>query len=204
MGIPSIDVVDDLLAIGPALQAAIARGRTDVELREIASTWTEYAARIRAVADVVVFRAELVDHVPSALKVRALRAAGARTIVVADRPSRQHRARLTSTGAYVVLTRSDDLDALLRAVGGGSPTRRDADPELPILPDVHLSDRQLQVACLFAGRTAPSSERIARWLGLPVSSVRTHLQRARRALGATNREQLRARLIEGGWMAADA
>ena len=74
----------------------------------------------------------------------------------------------------------------------------------PELRDVYLSDRQLQVACLFAGRTAPSAQRIAEVLGLPVSSVRTHLQRARRALGAANREELRARLIEDGWMAVEA
>ncbi|MBT9608355.1 hypothetical protein [Microbacterium sp.] len=199
---PSVDVIDDLLALGPALRAAVAFGRASIELREIASSWAEYAARIDSVAHVVAVRAELVDHVPTVLKVRALRAAGARPVVVADDPAPVHRARLIHTGAAAVLTRSDDLDDLLAAVAGvrADHAGRLGDP--PELRDVHLSDRQLQVACLFAGHGAPSSEWIARSLGVPVTSVRTNLQRARRALGAANRDELRARLIDDGWMAA--
>jgi DNA-binding NarL/FixJ family response regulator len=199
----SVDVVDDLLAVGPALQAAVARGRAPIELRELAVTWVQYASRIRTVADVVAIRAELVDHVPIALKVRALRAAGARTIVIADDPTPAHRTRLLRTGAAAVLTRSDDLDALLEAIVRDR-SEDESGEALPDLRDVHLSDRQLQVACLFAGRAAPSSQLIADLLGLPVSSVRTHLQRARHALGAADREELRARLIEDGWMAVDS
>lgn len=199
---PSVDVIDDLLAMGPALRAAVAFGRASIHLREVAPSWVQYAERIDTVAHVVAVRAELVDHVPTALKVRALRTAGARPIVVADDPSPVHRARLVRTGAAAILTRSDDLDELLKAVSGERTDDDGGVVDLPEVRDVHLSDRQLQVACLFAGRGAPSSDWIARSLGLPVTSVRTHLQRARRALGAADRDELRARLIDDGWMAA--
>lgn len=195
-------MIDDLLAMGPALRAAVAFGRASIELREVAPSWAQYAERIETVAHVVAIRAELVDHVPTTLKVRALRAAGARPIVVADDPAPVHRARLVHTGAAAVLTRSDDLQELLKAVSGLRTDDGGAGADLPRVRDVHLSDRQLQVACLFAGRGAPSSEWIARSLGVPVTSVRTHLQRARRALGAADRDELRARLIDDGWMAA--
>jgi DNA-binding NarL/FixJ family response regulator len=200
-GSPTVDVIDDLLALGPALQAAIAFGRGPIALRVIAASWTQYAARIDSVADVVALRAELADHVPTALKVRALRAAGARPVVIADDPADVHRARLIRCGAAAVLTRRDDLDDVLNAI---LDERAHPEPssDAPGLRDVHLSDRQLQIACLFAGHGAPSSKWIAQLLGLPESSVRTNIQRARRALGAADREELRARLIEDGWMAA--
>lgn len=194
-----MDVIDDLLALGPALQAAAALGRAPVAVRVVAPSWSQYASRIRSVADVVVVRGELVDHVPTALKVRALRAAGARPVVVADDPEGVHRARLIRCGAAAVLTRSDDLDDVVNAI---LADRVPSEPvEWPELRDIHLSDRQLQIACLFAGHGAPSSKWIAQFLGLPETSVRTNLQRARRALGAANRAELRARLIEHGWMA---
>lgn len=192
-------MIDDLLALGPALQAAAALGRAPVAVRVVAPSWSQYAARIHSVADVVVVRAELVDHVPTALKVRALRAAGARPVVVADDPEDVHRARLVRCGAAAVLTRSDDLDDVVHAiladrVGNESPI------ESLESGDIHLSDRQLQIACLFAGHGAPSSKWIAQFLGLPESSVRTNLQRARRSLRAADRGELRSRLIEHGWM----
>lgn len=198
----TVDVVDDLLSIGPAVRAAITLGHTSVEVGAVTSSWAQYVTSIESVARCVIVRAELMDHVPTALKVRALRSAGARPVVVGNRPSPRHRARLLDVGAAAVLTRDHDLSDLLDCLDGSEPAVA-AEPAIrPVLSQVRLSDRQLQLACLFAGRGAPSAEWLARWLGLPVSSVRTHLQRARRALGAANREQLRARLIEEGWMDA--
>jgi hypothetical protein len=195
---PSVDVVDDVLALGAALRSATVLRHARIRVRTVAPTWVQYGAEVSDVARFVVVRAELVDHVPTVLKVRALRAAGARPVVVSDDPYDAHRARLREARAEAVLTRENDLDDLLGVLQEeATPPEVEARVELP---PTHLSDRQLQLACLYCSHGAPSAKHLARWLGLPVSSVRTNLQRARHALGASDRRELRQRLIDGGWM----
>jgi len=196
----SVDVVDDVLALGAALRSAIALRGARIAVRTVAPTWVQYGAEVSDVARFVVVRAELVDHVPTVLKVRALRAAGARPVVVSDDPDEAHRARLREARAEAVLTRTNALDDLLRILQG-EEMPSEPGPSA-VLPATHLSDRQLQLACLYCSHGAPSAKHLARWLGLPLSSVRTNLQRARRALGASDRGELRRRLMEGGWMDA--
>lgn len=195
---PSVDVVDDVLALGAALRSATVLRRARIRVRTVASSWVEYGSQVHDVARFVVVRGELVDHVPTVLKVRALREAGARPVVICDHPDDAHRARLREARAEAVLTRDNDLEDLLRVLQG-ERVMTEAEWST-VLPATHLSDRQLQLACLYCGHGAPSAKHLARWLGLPISSVRTNLQRARRALGAADRGELRRRLIEGGWM----
>jgi len=199
----SVDVVDDVLALGAALRSATVLRHARIRVRTVAPTWVQYGAEVSEVAQFVVVRAELVDHVPTLLKVRALRAAGAQPVVVSDEPAEVHRARLREAHAAAVLTRENDFGDLLAVLQGDGQTRPDPEASAP-LPATHLSDRQLQLACLYCGHGAPSAKHLARWLGLPIASVRTNLQRARRALGASDRGELRRRLIEGGWMDGSA
>lgn len=197
----SVDVVDDVLFVGPALRAAMSSRRLPVVVRRVETNWIVYTAQLDAAADVVVVRDELNDHVPTVLKARALARAGATPVVIAEEPTEAHVRRLAEAGARLILTREDSIDDLIAFL-----LRPEAHSPLEALPvdGVRLSDRELQVACLYAGRAAPSTAVLATSLGIPLSSTRTHLQRARAALSqvgpASLREQLRDRLVEGGWM----
>jgi hypothetical protein len=204
----SVDVIDDVLLLGPALRAVVAAQSLPVFVRHVSPSWMDYASHLESAAESAVVRAELLDHVPTVLKVRALARLGARVIVVASDPSRAHVERLLEAGAWSVLDRGNTLaDILQNLMGGARPVTQATHASHPVptqpVHAIHLSDRELQIACLYVGRTAPSTTMLASLLSLPLSSTRTHLQRARRALTvggpASTRAQLRQRLREEGW-----
>lgn len=195
-----VDVVDDVHFVGAALAAVAASRAPRWRLHTVADTWIRYVSAEEDPAEVVVYRAELNDHVPAVLKARALAARGARSIVLTDAVSPAQRCRLREAGAEAILEAHEDIDVLVGVLDGR--VRRD-DPGA-VLPAVRLSDRELQIACLFAGPAAPSAPVLAYLLQLPPASVRTHLQRARDALRAvgevSTREQLRRTLVDQGWL----
>ncbi|MFV0434444.1 MAG: hypothetical protein ACK5LO_10740 [Leucobacter sp.] len=219
----SVDVIDDLLFTGAALASAVEHRRLPIDLHRVESNWIPYITAFDEAAGAVVVRAELSDHVPTVLKVRAIASIGAVPVVLADRPSPAHARRLIQAGAHGVLTREHSFDALLQALldlardSKSSPRTGALRPAGPSgferldgfdagVSEVRLSDRELQVASLYVGRSAPSATVIAELLGVPFASVRTYLQRARaalRPLGPTsNRESLHRMLVSDGWVDA--
>lgn len=206
----SVDVIDDLLYIGPALTAAVTSRAVPLTLRRVVPNWIPYIASFDEAAGVVVVRAELNDHVPIVLKVRALAEIGALPVVLAEQPTTAHVQRLLQAGAYRVLTREqsfNDLLSVLQGIGRGvspEPWGQQRPVEAEMLGTARLSDRELQVVSLYTGWSAPSATVISKSIGVPLGSVRTHLQRARSALrevGPTSsRESLRAALIASGWI----
>lgn len=209
----SIDVIDDLLFIGAALSAQAQRkdhtnAAHPFTLQRVETSWISYIASFDEAAGVVILRAELKDHVPTVLKVRALSAIGALPIVLADQPSKPHISRLLQAGAIRVFTRDHsfaDLQATLRQMHRVIDTASEQrEARAASISDVQLSDRELQVAIVYVGATAPSATAIASLLGLPYTSVRTYLQRARvslRQVAATStREFLHNALVADGWI----
>lgn len=197
----SVDVIDDLLFVGPAFEGAVRQRQLPLTVRRVESNWIAYIQTFDQAADVVILRSELNDHVPTILKVRALREIAVLPVVLADDPSPEHRWRLMHEGAAAVLTRDDSFEHLIAStlvsgasVEGAAPTT---------VSDARLSDRELQVAALYSGSEAPSATVIAGILGVPLASVRTHLQRARvalRVVGPTsNRASLGRALALDGW-----
>jgi DNA-binding CsgD family transcriptional regulator len=196
----TVDVIDDVLFVGPALDAIAQGGRARIAAVRASTSWLAYIASDQGeprVAERVVVRAELRDHVPIVLKIRALTRLGVHSIVLTDDDSPAFERRLLEAGAAHVLTKRDDLETLLAAVV--VEHQHASAPRSAV-----LSDRELQVACLYAGRTAATTSMLAEILGVPLGSVRTHLRRARGKLSpggpVSTREQLRARLIEEGWL----
>ncbi|WP_353114310.1 hypothetical protein [Microbacterium sp.] len=199
----TVDVVDDALFTGVAL-AAITRDRgLSTVVRRVESGWIQYISEFDDASGVVVVRSRLDDHVPTVLKVRALARIGVLPVILLDEPNAALETRLIEAGAADVLTREDDIEELLTAI---SEVRPMSTPVSVALSDVRLSDRELQVACLYVGRTAPSTPVLATLLGIPHASVCKYLQRARTALRAvgdtSTRAALRQVLLRDGWVDA--
>lgn len=198
----TVDVIEDALFTGLALKrfAAVPGSPLRVQRRE--PGWISYIASFDAAADVVVVRDELDDHVPTVLKVRVLAQIGARPVVLADEVSPMREWRLVSEGATAVFDRNASVQELVAYLGAGAPLRCPRHPRQG--REDRLSDRELQVACVFVGRAAPSTTVISGLLGIPVASVRTYLQRARlvlRAEGPTSsRSELAAVMRRQGWL----
>ncbi|HMR48018.1 MAG TPA: hypothetical protein PKE40_02280 [Arachnia sp.] len=200
----TVDVVDDALFIGAALSTLAGVPGSRLKIQRIEQGWIPYIASFDDAADVVILRDELGDHVPTVLKVRALARIKARPIVVADEMSDARRWRLVDEGAFVVLDRRTSVQELSAFLVGRQPPPQVERPAGCVAS--RLSDRELQVSSLYAGRAAPSSTVLAQLLGIPVASVRTHLQRARTALRPGGSTSSRAELVsvmrEQGWILA--
>lgn len=198
----TVDIVDDVLFVGFALSILAERPGSALTVKRVEAGWIPYISTFEDAPDVVIVRDELDDHVPTLLKVRALARIGVRPIVVADGISDARRWRLTHEGAYRAVNRDVPVQEL---AGMAVETRTPAEVDRPEgCKESRLSDRELQVSALYAGRAAPSSAVLAQLLGIPITSVRTYLQRTRKTLrpiGATSsRLELASVLREQGWI----
>lgn len=200
-----VDIVDDLPFTGPGLIRLARQRGVDLSGGVLANDWVSFGSRWTFDERTVVVSAELVDHVPVVLKVRAMDRVGARPIVLMAVEHEAVRQRLLEAGARTVLSRDAGfeplLEALLRVAGSKNKPRRPApDPKVP-----QLTDRELQISTLFCGTAAPSGTRLAQLLGLSNETVRVHLARARRRYRETGadvsaREDFRRQLIKDGWL----
>lgn len=196
-----MDVVDEVPYVREALALALPRTSPAFEVRVSVSTWMDYSASLAALSNVTVFRAELNDHVPAALKTRALVELDVAPVIMMSTPSPAHEARLRRAGAAAVVHSADSLAVLVdRIVHRTDTTSR---PDAP--SGIELTDREMQVACLYCGRTAPSAAQLGAYLRLQEQTVRRHLSRTRELFRAggvdvSTRMKLRTALIDDGWL----
>jgi hypothetical protein len=196
-----VDVVDDSGPVREALSLALPRLGSQNAVRLAVSSWTAYSASLNALPDSTVFRAELSDHVPAALKTRALARLDIAPVAILSLPSPAHEARLLRAGAVAILRAQDGLASVAERI-----TDPGAHADVPSAPSpVELTDRELQVSCLYCGRNAPSAARLGAYLRLNEHTVRRHLARTRElyhSLGrdVSTRTRLRTALIDDGWL----
>lgn len=198
-----VDVVDGSGPVREALSLALPLVGSQNAVRLAVSSWVAYSASLNALPDSTVFRAELADHVPAALKARALTRLDIAPVVILSAPSPAHEARLLRAGATAIVRAQDGLASVVDGItGAGAPA------DVPAAPSpVELTDRELQVSCLYCGRTAPSAARLGAYLRLNEHTVRRHLARTRElyhSLGrdVSTRSRLRSALIDDGWLFA--
>jgi DNA-binding CsgD family transcriptional regulator len=183
-------VADELVAQAPELR-----------LGTVDYSWVRFAGSAFP-APLVVLDAFLDDHVPLALKVRALRMHQSRVIVMGLDPGSVLGRRALAEGADLVvpptLALAETAAAIIQC--WRTPTSGPATFP-PFAPD--LTQREIQVLCLYAARRAPSIQQLSRALGVGPETVRTHLRTGRAkyaALGRSvgNRTSLAAELAADG------
>lgn len=159
-------------------------------------------------SDLVVLRADVCDTWPALMKVRALRRLDCTVcLILPGDASAAARQRMRDAGATALISESDGLEAALR-------TLHDVAADPPPLPhpceaDPILSDRVLQIACLYASTRAPSAQDLGRMFAISATTVRTQLQTARRLLqeagwAASSRAELSAALRGCGLMIGES
>ena len=202
----AVDVIDPAPLVGDALGLLAAPTGKAFRIRERVQSWMYYDIESAFSTDVVVLRGELRDHVPAALKVRALTRLQVRTVVLLDKERAAARRRLLSEGAAAVLASDVSLTNLKTVIERAAQLAEPA-PASAMSPE--LTDREMQIACLFAGRASPTTQHIGELLNLSPETVRRHLQRARLALrraqfSASSRDELRTSLLESGLLFPDS
>lgn len=202
-----VDIVDDTSLLSEGVKVLAARTDGAITVRTVAKDWLAFTMHWGFDSDVVVVKAELQDYVPAALKVRALKRLDVRCVVVLAEPSPTHEARLWEAGAAAVLFRSTSLSHLMEVIATDPAESTGGPPDSPRPPadSIPLTDREMQIACLYCGRSAPSTKALGEALGLSTETVRAHLVRTRRRFSdrghdVSTRTLLRIGLIEDGWL----
>lgn len=204
------DLRTDLVLTSPVVSSALRdelrRGERAVRVTTAVHAWADFQAEWDFAGEVVVLDALLDDHVPLPLKVRALRRLGSRPVVLGPGRDTTFSRRVAAEGAQAWIEPSHGIAEtaeLIRDVAQhATPDHVRVEPAPP--PLVRLSDRELQVLCLYAGHRDLFPAYLGRVLTLRTQTVRSHLERGRsryRALGrpSHNRAVLCEALVEDGW-----
>lgn len=196
-----IEVIDDTFFLWDGIRHA-SESAAEWSIGIQTRSWMDFSGTRASDADLVIVSAELVDHVPVVLKARAILRLGTQVgVLINTQPSAVTR-RLEQEGTSFVAGRKNTswqrlIEYIDTASSGAAGQYRG-------IPGA-LSDRELQVAALFASRAAPTCRQIGDLLGLHGDTVRTHLKLARRRLSqagrvASSREDLRAALLLEGYL----
>lgn len=202
-----LDLVHTSPVVTTALRDELRTGEHPVTIASAVHSWTDFQAEWDFAGEVVVLDALLDDHVPLALKVRALRRLGPRPIILGPGRDSPFARRAAAEGARAWIepghTLAETADLIREVALLHAPASTRAEPAAA--PDAALTDRELQVLCLYAGTRGHSPAYLGQVLALRTETVRSHLERGRaryRAVGRPthNRASLRRALIDDGWL----
>jgi DNA-binding NarL/FixJ family response regulator len=186
-GVIRVAVIDNDRLVPAGLRALLA-GVPDITVVGSATGVAEHLAAA-VPADVVLLDLLLDDGTAPADNVAALRAAGARVLMISVQGERRHVRATIRAGASGYLIKDDDRDKLTDAI------RTVHSGQLALTTDLmslinddppELSPQELQVLYLYG--TGSTLAATARRLGIAVPTVRTYLDRIRAKWAAATAE----------------
>jgi DNA-binding CsgD family transcriptional regulator len=197
-----VDIVHSSPVVATALKRALRDSGARVGL--VVYSWADLTVRVDSIGTCVVVDAYLDDHVPLALKVRALAGLPTTAVVLGTRHQHSLEQRARAEGAAGWLTPSAGLiesAAQIRGLASGRTQSRPAAGS----EEIRLTDRELQVMCLYASRRSLNARALARHLGISEATVKSHLKDGRakyRSAGRTvsNRQLLADALAADGYL----
>jgi len=203
-----LDIVDTNPFISFALHELLSERGAPIMPGLAGLRWETLAERWDFGRDLVLVQAHLHDVWPLAVKLRALARLGCRTLVIGDTAHEAMVARAIESGAVRVIHPESSLAELADSVEQAARGRSGwDDAQLALVarhPAPHLSDRRLQICCLYAARLDFTTASIARLLGLSDHTVRSHIAAGRRIYrdagrAVSDRAGLREALLDDGW-----
>lgn len=201
-----LDLVHTSPVVTTALRRELQSGPHPLRVTTAVHAWTDFQNEWDFAGDYVVVDAQLDDHLPLAVKIRALRRLGSHPIIIGPGRDSPFARRAGAEGATAWIEPTESLGATAEAIrtvaAGEVPDIAWIEPAGP--PDVRLTDRQLQVLALFVAARGHSPAHLARVLALRTETVRSHIERGRaryREAGhaTNNRAALRTAMIADGW-----
>jgi DNA-binding NarL/FixJ family response regulator len=178
-------VIDNDKLVPAGLRALLADA-PDIEIVDSAGTVADSAAVRPGAVDVVLLDLQLNDGTQPAANVLALRAAGARVLVISVHGDRRHVRATIRAGASGYLIKDDDAAKLADAIRTVHSGQLALTTELmTIINDdpPELSAQELQVLYLYG--TGSTLAATARRLGIAIPTVRSYLDRIRNKWAAT-------------------
>lgn len=212
-GVIRVAVVDDHLMVLDGIVAHIGSRKTDIHVVISESTWLGLLSHPAFPVEVVVLDLNLGDGIPIGAKIRALSAAGAKTVVMSRHadPSAVHGA--LAAGAVAFVPKTEHADELIRAITAASQGTQYLSPvlggmfaEVPPEQDPGLGRQELRAMVLYA--SGRSIREVAEEMGTTDETVKSYIKRARRkyrqvGIDVGTKILLRRRGIHEGWLTAD-
>ncbi|NNG39639.1 response regulator transcription factor [Flexivirga sp. ID2601S] len=202
----AVDVVHSSPIVGHALVDALQAAAVPTGL--LLYSWTDLVTRLEHIHGYVVIDAYLDDHVPLSLKVRAISHLSSCPIVLGNNHQQSAADRAYDEGAADWIEPREALEDAVRRIAAVVDGFRRVVRAHP--PRAHLTDREIQILCLYASRRSISARTLGRYLGITEQTVHTHLKSGRAKyreaeVPVSNRHTLADALVEDGYLiGADA
>lgn len=207
-----VAVVDDHRLVIDGIEARLSAVR-GIEVVIGATDWPGLVSHQNFPVDVVVLDLNLDDHIPIATKIRALSAAGARTIVISRHAEASTIHGAIKAGALAFIPKTDTADELVQAIrrvasGAAYETGpvRDALEQAASAKDPGLGKQEYRALVLYAaGR---SIREVASEMDTTDETVKSYIKRGRRkyreiGVDLGTKILLRRHAIREGWLNAE-
>ncbi|MFP7760864.1 response regulator [Marisediminicola sp. LYQ134] len=204
---PRLAVVDDHRLVLDGIVSHLTLTGVEVEVVIAATSWSELLDHDSYPVDVVALDLNLGDNIPVTLKIRALRDAGVRTVVMSGHADRSSVHAVLGAGAHAFVPKTDPAEELVAAVISAAHDLPHRPPEaLPpreTAVDPGLGPQEHRALVLYAaGR---SIKEVAEVMMTTDETVKSYIKRGRRkyrevGVDVGTKVLLRRRGISEGWL----
>lgn len=208
-----VAVVDDHRLVLDGIVAHLSAARLGIEVVASEASWAGLLAHSAFPADVVVLDLNLNDRIPIGTKIRALTAAGSRTIVISRHADTPTIYSAVQAGALAFVPKTETADELVAAIRSAAEGRQHQNAPLRnamagTTPDVlpGLGKREQRALVLYAsGRTI---REVAEAMETTDETVKSYIKRARRKYRDVGTDlgskiKLRDHGIRSGWVSTE-
>ena len=205
-----VAVVDDHRLVLDGIVAHLSASRLGIEVVASEASWAGLLAHSAFPVDVVVLDLNLDDYIPVGTKIRALTAAGSRTIVISRHADTSTIYSAVQAGALAFVPKTETADELVAAIrSAAAGVQHENEPLLKAMAGTTpealpgLGKREQRALVLYAsGRTI---KEVAAAMETTDETVKSYIKRARRKYRDVGTDlgskiKLRDHGIRAGWV----
>ena len=205
-----ISVIDDHSFLVDALSEWLTRNARDIQIVGSYTSWSDAAAHMQGLGDVVILDVILGDDIPLNSKIRAILSTGTQVVTMSTIADATVIRQAMSAGSKAFVAKSAQpsvvLDVLRSAARGESyPTPEQLPRFEGERPLADITPREHQIVTLYVGPRPRRIDSVAAELGISPDAVKKHLKNVRRkytdaGANVSSRLALRQQLLDDRWI----
>jgi two-component system uhpT operon response regulator UhpA len=205
-----VAIVDDHRLVVDGIVAHLSPKHHGIRVVASESTWVGLLAHSEFPVDVVVLDLNLNDNIPVGTKIRALNAAGTRTVIISRHADPSSIFSAVQAGALAFVPKTETADELISAIRSASDGKTyenrpliDALEGITSSTDPGLGKREHRALVLYA--SGHTIKEVANEMGTTDETVKSYIKRARRKYREAGTDLgtkilLRRHGIREGWL----